>query len=448
MKKNSIKQLLFAFCVIRHLIVIVLLLYPIVSTNAETYSLQACIDTAIQRNLQVKQKDLAREQQTVLYNQARMNLLPNVSAGVAQSWVFGRSTGADNITRSQNSSNTNFNIAANLLLFDGLKMKFAIDEAKDNLLASQADIKALEQTIALNINSIYLQVLLKKELIGIAQDKIRDTEQKIERTEAQIKEGKLAEGEIYALKAQLASEQLELVQAQNEHQLLLLDLAQAMDIDYSDSFDIASTDTSFVSERLIPTNEDVYNEALRNRAEIKVAEHQLKAAETALKSAKANYSPTLTAGVNFGTGYYHISGGNNTSFGKQIGDNLSTNIGLNLTIPIFDKLQTHNNIRSRKINIEQQNLKIEQIKQELKKQIEQAWLSAKAAQTQLYSAMQSTKTTAEALRHEENKYENGKSSFYAYSEAKNKYAQSLSSLAQAKYNLLFKIKVLEYYMAQ
>lgn len=427
---------------------IALLLCSAFLTQAETYTLKACIDTAIHRNLQVKQKDMAREQQAILYNQARMNLLPSVSAGVGQSWVFGRSTGADNITRSQNSSNTNFNIAANLTLFDGLKMKFAIDETKANMLASEADIRALEQTIELNINSIYLQVLQQKEYISIALQKIEDTEQKIEKTESQISEGRLAEGEIYALRAQLASEQLELTQAQNEHQLLLLDLAQAMDLDYSADFDIAPEDTTLISEQLIPSNEEVYTEALKNRAEIKVAEQQLKAAETALKSAKANYSPTLSAGVNFGTGYYHIAGTDNTSFGKQMGDNLSTNVGLNLTIPIFDRLQTHNNIRSKKISIEQQNLQIEQIKQELKKQIDQAWLSAKAAQAQLYSAMQSAKTTQEALRYEENKYENGKSSYYAYSEAKNKHSQSLNSLAGAKYNFLFKIKVLEYYMAQ
>ena len=448
MNKKTAKRLFIAFLIAKKAILIALLLLPAICSQAQTYTLQQCIDTAIHRNLQIRQKDMTREQQAILYNQARMNLLPSVSAGVGQSWVFGRSTGADNITRSQNSSNTNFNIGANLLLFDGLKMKFAIDEAKAEMLASEADIKALEQTIALNINSIYLQVLLQKEIVGIALQKIEDTEQKIEKTEAQIAEGKLAEGEIYALQAQLASEQHELIQAQNEHQLRLLDLAQAMDINYSENFDIAATDTSAVSDLLIPTGDEVYAEAIRNRAEIQAAEHQLKAAETALKSAKAGYSPTLSAGVNFGTGYYHISGVENTSFGKQMGDNRSTNIGLNLTIPIFDKLQTHNNIRSRKISIKQQELQIEQIKQELKKQIEQAWRNAQAAQTELYSAMQSRKATFEALRYEENKYLNGKSSYYAYAEAKNNYTQNLATLAQAKYNFIFKVKVLEYYMAQ
>ena len=413
--------------------------------TAQTYSLQQCIDSALTNNISVRQQRNQYDVQRLQYSQQKQNLLPSVSGNVGQSWSFGRATGVDNITRSQNQSNTSFGLSANLLLFDGLGMKYRIDEARANSEASEAQMKKLETDIRMDITTMYLQSLLRKELLLVAQSQMEDTRQKLQQTEQLVAEGRLAEGEKYALEAQLAKEELSVVQAENDLHLAMLDLAQAMNINYSPDMDIMLIDED---ERLLPDREEAYQQALQNRPEIRSAQAQLQASEYALKGAKSAYSPSLSAGVDLGTGYYHLYGADNTAFGQQLGDNFSTTVGLHLNIPIFDRMQTPNSVKQQKISIENYRLQIEQQKQTLKKEIDQAYYNALAARSQKQSAQKAALSATEALRYAEKKYEAGRASVYELYDAKNTYLQAQSTLLQSKYEYSFKVRILEYYMSE
>lgn len=414
--------------------------------SAEVFTLQQCIDTALVNNNQIRRQTNAYEQQRLAYKQAKEDLSPSISGSVGQSWVFGRSIGADNVYTSQNSSQTTFNLNANLVLFDGLRMKFQIDRTKAAMRAGEADVQALQEDIKMNISAMYLQVLLNKELLTVAQTQLDDTQAKIRKTQGLIAASRLPEGEIYALQAQAAKEELQLTQAQSNLQLSLLDLAQAMELSDFRTFDIAVPTDDELTAGLLPSNEDVYQTALQNRPEIRALEYTIAANQSALKSAKAAYSPTLSAGANLGTGYYNMSGAQNEAFGKQIGDNLSTSVGLSLSVPIFDRMQTPNNVRRAKLTIEDSRLQLEQQKKDLRKDIDQAYYNALAAQAQQQSATKAELSSAEAFRYAERKYESGRSTSYEYQEAKNLYLQAQSERLQAKYNYLFKLKILHYYM--
>lgn len=413
--------------------------------KAETYTLQQCIATAVQNNNELRRQDNRREAQQLAYNQARQNLLPYLNGSVGQSWVFGRSIGADNVYHSQNSSQTSFNLSAGLMLFDGLQMKFQIDQTRASLLSSEQDVKALEADITMNISAMYLQVLLCKELLAVAQNRLEDTTLKLEKTEALVSTGRMAQGEIYAIRAQQSKEQLSCTQAENDLRLALLDLAQAMELDDFLSFDIALPSDDELGERLLPSNDEVFAVALQNRPEIKAAEYSLQASESAVKAAKAAYSPTLSAGANLGTGYYNMNGAENEKFGKQLGDNLSTSVGLTLNVPVFTRMQTTNAVRQAKLDRENTRLQMEQVKKDLRKKIDQAYYNALAAQSRQHAAGQAEESGAEAYRYAEQKYESGRSSVYEYYEARNTYTQARSERLQAKYDYLFKLKILYYY---
>ncbi len=440
----------------KRLLYIMLALVACTALQAKVYTLEECIQTALSNNNQMRLQQNQYAQQEIAYKQARANLLPYVSGSVGQSWVFGRSTGNDNISRSQNSAQTSFSVSANLLLWDGLKMKFAIDEAKAAMQAEAANVETVEAEIRLNISVMYLQVLLNRELLAVATTQYEDTQRKVERAEALVAANRLAQGEVYTLQAQAAKEELAKIQAESTLKLSLLDLAQAMELDDFTGFDIALPTEEQLEGRLLPSNEEVYQQALQNRPEIRAAELQLAANESALKSAKASYSPTISAGANVGTGYYNTFGGdsdlNSTppsggrgAFGKQLGDNLSTSVGLSLNIPLFTQMNTTNNLRRTKLNIENAKLQIEQVKKDLRKEIDQAYYNALAAQARQYSAAKAERSAAEAYRYAEQKLEAGKSTSYEYYEAKNLYVQAQSERLQSQYDYLFKLLVLDYY---
>ncbi len=428
----------------------------VTTLSAKVYTLEECVQTALANNNQMRLQQNQYAQQEIAYKQARANLLPYVSGSVGQNWVFGRSTGNDNISRSQNSAQTSFSVSASLLLWDGLKMKFAIDEAKAAMQAEAANVETVEAEIRLNISVMYLQVLLNRELLAVATTQYEDTQRKVERAEALVAANRLAQGEVYSLQAQAAKEELAKIQAESTLKLSLLDLAQAMELNDFTGFDIALPTEDELSGELLPSNEEVYQQALQNRPEIRAAELQLAANESALKSAKASYSPTISAGANVGTGYYNTFGGdsdlNSTppsggrgAFGKQLGDNLSTSVGLSLNIPLFTQMNTTNNLRRTKLNIENAKLQIEQVKKDLRKEIDQAYYNALAAQARQYSALKAERSAAEAYRYEEQKYEAGRGTSYEYYEAKNLYTQAQSERLQSQYDYLFKLKILQYY---
>ncbi len=414
---------------------------------AEQYTLEQCINTALQNNLQVRTQENDVQAQRLMYNQARQNLLPSVSGYASQSWSWGRSTGVDNISRTQNIANTGLGLNANIVLFDGLAMKYNIDKAKSQVDKSEATLNKIRLDISMNITAIYLQVLLNKELEQVAQQQLDDTHSKVERAQALVDADRLAQGELYTLQAQASKEENSLIQARNSTKLSLLDLAQAMELPFSDDFDITYSTLDF-SLLAIPDNNEVYQKALNNRPEIKAAMYEIEAQKIALKSTKSAYSPVLSLGAGVNTGYYHLYGASNASFGKQLGDNLSTNVGLNLTIPVFDRMQTPNSVKRQELAVSGAQLQLEQAKQDLRKQIDQAYYNAVAAQSQQVSAEKALQSAREAFRYTEQKYEAGRSSTYEYFDAKQTLLKAQSEELQAKYNRIFKLKILNYYTAE
>ncbi len=412
---------------------------------AETLTLQQCIDSALLNNISVQKQANQYASQRLQYTQSKADISPNISGSAGQSWIFGRSIGADNIYHAQNSSQTTFNLSANIVLFDGLQMKYNIDQARANMQASEANMQAIQSQIRMNISSMYLQVLLCKELLKVAENQLEDTQLKLQRDSALVAVDRLPEGELYTLQAQAAREELEITQRQNNLQLALLDLAQAIELENVSEFNIAMPSAEELHGGLLPNNEEVYQTALQHRPEIKAIEYQIQANESALKGTKSAYSPTLSAGANVGTGYYDMQGADNQPFGTQMRDNFSASVGLNLQVPIFDKLQTSTRVKQQKLALQNAILDLEQQKNDLRKEIDQSYYNARNAYAEQIAAEKAEQSTAEALRYITQKYEAGRATAYEYQEARNNHLQAESTRLQAQYNYLFRLRILQYY---
>ncbi|MDD2285560.1 MAG: TolC family protein [Paludibacter sp.] len=422
---------------------VLMLLTTLNMSAKKVYTLQQCVDTALQNNRNVKQQELNRQSKAIAFDQARMDLLPNLNASAGQSFMLGRSLVADNTYRNVNSSQTSFNISSGITLFDGMKMKHNIDARKAEMKASEADLEKIKSDIELNVTIAFLQVLLYKENLQTQEAQFELTKQKIEQKTALVNAGKQPEGELYELKAQLAKEELNLTQAKNNHKLALLDLAQIIELDNFEDFDVEISGDITIAEHQLLSAEEVYRAAVENRPEIKGAEYRLQGNMKNADIARSAFFPSLSFGAQVGTGYYNLSGIPNDAFNKQLYDNLSTNVGFSLQIPIFNRFEVKNRVSASKLAIESSKLDIENVKLELRKTIQQAYQNALAAQARYAAAQKSEMASKEAYRYAEQKYEAGRASVYELYQAKSNLTQVLSELSQSKYEYALRIKVLE-----
>jgi len=407
-------------------------------------TLEQCIAIALENNRNVKQQELNKQNREIAYNQARADLLPNLNASAGQNFVFGRSIGLDNTYQNTNSSQTSFSLGSDIALFDGLRMKHNIDARRADVNASQADLDKIRDDIVISVSTAFLQVLLNKELLQISEDQIELTNANIAQRSELIKNGKMAEGEIYELEAQKAKEELNRVQAESNLKLALLDLAQIMEIENVSDLDITAPPAEkLISESILLSSDVVYQNALINRPEISGANFRLESAQKEVLMSKAQLYPTLSFGANVGTGYYHMSNRTNDSFSLQMRNNMSNSVGFSLRIPIFNRFQVRNSIRTAQIAVENSRLEMDKTKLDLRKRIEQAYYNALGANSRWEAAKKSEIAGREAYRFAEQKFENGRANSYELFQAKNNLTQVLGEMAQAKYEYAFRLKILE-----
>lgn len=408
------------------------------------YTLMECIEIALENNRNIKQQELNSRQREIAYSQARADLLPNLNASAGQSFVFGRSIGIDNVYENSNSSQTNFGIGADITIFDGLRMKHNIDARKADMYASVADLEKMQDDIIMSVSTAFLQVLLNKELLSIAENQIKTTEADYARRKALVESGRMAEGELFEIEAQQAREELNIVQAENNLKLALLDLAQIMELESFSNFDVVVPPVeTLIDETALLTSEAVYQSALEHRPEIRSMQYRLESSEKEILMARSQFYPTLSFGVNMGTGYYNMSGRPNDSFNSQIKNNISNSLGFNLRIPIFNRFQIRNNVDLARLAIANTKLELDKTKLDLRKRIEQAYFNAVAAASRWEAAKRSVEASDEAYRFTEEKHESGRANSYELFLAKNNQTQALSEEAQAMYEYAFRLKILE-----
>ena len=417
------------------------------------WSLEACIDYAYANNIQLKQKVEEQEARKVELHTSKHSWLPAVNANMGQSFQFGRSTSKSGVIVDQNASNTTFNINLDMPIFDGFKIPNDIAARKLDLQAAIESLNKAKEDLAINIASYYLQVLYNKELQRVAQLQVDLDKEQVAKTEAMVDAGKVLHSQLYDIKAQLAKDEVTLTEAANNVQLALLDLAQSLELERSDrSFDIVTPQiTDAVAENMssILPPETIFDQAVTFKPQIKEQEYLLESQKRMLKVAQAGYYPKLNFGASYSNGYYHTSMGgefaDTRSFGDQLKQNGQKIVGFSLSIPLFNRFQVRNSVRSARIGINNQQLMLENSKKTLYKEIQQAYYNATAAQEKYQASDKSVAASKEAFDYAQVRYAAGKSTVFEFNEAKTKYAQSLAEQAQAKYDFIFRAKILDFY---
>lgn len=408
------------------------------------WSLEECIDYAIEHNIGMKQSQNQIKSLRVQRNTLKNDFLPDLNAGASQKFAFGRSLNQNNTYEDSNIQSSSFSVSTEMNLFSGFKTTASLSQNKFNLLAAEADKELIENNLSLNVTGAYFQILLNKEIYRIALEQIRLTKEQESRTQLLIENGKAPQSQLYDVKAQLADDELTATEAKNSLRLAFLELAQLMELKGYDSFDIDSMGGRIaVADTLNPVS--IYHTALDCMPQIRKAYYSLQSKAKEIKIAKSGYYPVLSLGAGITTGYYYYGQGLSDTFKKQFDNNMQKSVYMTVSIPLFDRFSTRNRVRNARIEESNARLSLENERKELYKDIEKAYTDAISAFERFEATSKAVTANEEAHRYALEKYAAGKSTVFEYNEIKMKLADALSKQSQAKYTYLLKDKVLSFY---
>ena len=457
----------------------VLFLFTLVlSAQIKEYTLAECVLIALENNISIKQSELDLESAEVDKSDAMGSFLPRVNAQSQHIWNNGLSQNITNgLIENLTTQFSSFGGNVGVTLFNGRQNINQLSRANLNLLARQYQLDDMKDDVSLFVANAYLQVMFNRELEQVQRYQLELAKQELERTQLSIDAGILTPVEIYEIEANIATQEQAVIQAENAYRLSRINLAQLLLITDYENFDIAKEDMDIpFSEILTETPKAIYEKALTLRNDIKLGITNLEIAEKDIDLAKGAQMPTLTAFYNYNTRISYsdrfIETGNfietpigivqengavvvsqfpereitgPSSFSKQFGQNDGQSYGLSLNIPIFNGLAVKNNIKRRKLNLERIENQLEQTKLDLESTINQAYNNAKGAY-KFYDASEKTLIARkQAFDIAKQRFEAGVTNSFDYVQARQRYQIAASDIVRAKFDYIFKLKVLEFY---
>jgi outer membrane protein len=426
----------------------------------DEWSLERCINYAIENNIQLKQSALQVESAKYDKTQSLAQMFPNLNASTGFNTNFGRNIdpGTNQFVNEQVQSN-NFRVGSNVTLFNGLRLLNSFKQSQLDLLAAEYDLEGLSNDISMNISTAFMQVMFNEELLYVAEEQVTIASEQLERTRKLVEAGSLPEGNLFDVEAQLATNELQVINAENALSASLLALKQMLNLPASETFRIKRPDVDIPIDGLEgKTVGTVYDHALNNWPQIKSRETNLESARKSEKIAFATYTPTLSANASVST--FYSSAFEDVEFvngeivrtpvlyGDQLDRNLSESIGLNLSIPIFNGLSSRTSVKQARLGRINAELLLQDQKNQLYSSVQQAYNDATAAKRQFDASDKSLKATERAFEYAEQRYEVGMMNSLEFNTASNNLARVRSELLRAKYDYIFKMKVLDFYQGK
>ncbi len=450
----------------------------------EAWSLKQCIDQALQNNISIKQSTLSVESAQISYAQTKAGALPSVNAFASHGYNWGQTVDpfTNQFATARTQSNS-FSLSSSVTLFSGLTTWQNMQRARIDNEASAMDVEAMKNDVAMTVATTYLSVLFNEELLANAQGQLEISRQQVERIKMLHDVGQVAKGSLLDMEAQLANDELNLVNMENQLAISYLSLSQVMMLTPAQTanFKIQRPQIDGVDESAIVVSPDeVYKTASNTMPEVKSSELRIASAERSISASQGGRYPSLSASVSYGTGYsgaaqsftgfdpafsidtigFNAITGDyvvapsytplyiDKPFGEQFQDNKNTRVSFSLNIPIFNGWQTRSSIQQAKITRANAELTLESTKNSLRVNIEQAYADAIAALKRYRASTKSVNALEESFKYSRIRYEEKMINTVEFNDAKNKLASAQSDLVQAKYDYIFKTKILDFYQGK
>lgn len=417
-------------------------------------SLEDCIGLALKNNLTVQRAYLNAELAEQDLVGAKGQHLPSVNLFLNSDLNFGRTIDPFTNTFATDEVRSDaYGIQGRWDIFTGATRYNRYKQANMGMMASRYDSDKARNDVSLSVTSSYLQILFNEELLRIVDQQVRLSEGQVNRSKKFVEAGRISKGDLLDLEAQLAREELNVVNASNSLDIAKLRLLLIMRADSIDAFSVIrpSQDVDALRENEA-TSSFIYYKALENLPEIKSAEIKYEASTKGVNAERGRISPTLSLRGSVGSGY---SGKNidlvtrdTKDFGTQVTDNFNQSIGVSLTMPILNSLSTHTAVSRAKVTREIRELELQQAKNQVNETVKQAFFDANAAKKKYNANVKAVNATKESFKYATKRYEVGSINGVEYNQSKTNLARAEADLVQAKYDYLFKFKILEFYQGK
>ena len=341
-------------------------------------------------------------------------------------------------------------MSTRVTLFDGFQLQNSLKQSKLNYLAGKSDLQKASDDITLNVIASFLQVLYSNELTANASKRLENLSKQKDRTAKFVEAGSLAKGNLLDVEAQVATEELNVVNAENQLKTSILALTQLLELTSTDGFEVTSPRSDLPNQTILGLSPaEIYSTALTKQPDVKSSEYNLQNAEKSLLIAQGGRYPTLSlfggAGSNYSDAFKNFTTGESISFSDQLDNNLNESVGLSLSIPVFNGWFTNTSISKAKLGLQNAEYGHQLVKNSLFKSIQQAHNDAVAALKKYQASEKSVNALRESFTYTEKKFNVGLLTSLEYLTATNNLAIAESDLLQAKYDFIFRIKILEFY---
>lgn len=426
--------------------IFIILAFVFVSGFAQEkkWTLKECIEHAYENNISVEQSLLDVDQSQVDKSQAIANFLPSLNANAS----FNINTGANINPATNQFENTTFRSASGgansgLNIFSGLQNWRNLQRAKLNITAARYRLDKMKDDISLLIANSFLSILSNKEQLKVIQGQFEVTQENIRNTRELVDAGVLPEGDLLEILATSATQEQQIIAAENNLIISKIGLAQLLQLRNYETFDIADENYELISEAILEEKPaSIFEKAKDELNDVKIASANLEIAEKDLQLARGNYYPTINAFLGYNARW---AGTNPQDFIDQLWLFDGTALGFQLNIPIFNRLNVRSNVQRNKINVERSKLQLEQVSLDLESNVYQAYNDAKNSKKFYEAALKTAEARRLAFEYAKERYDVGLSNAFDFNQSRVAYENAQSDIIRTKFNYIFSLKVLEFY---
>ena len=430
---------------------LVILLIPrtAAAQEAQVVSFNDAVRIALQQNVSLKRTANSMEIDAIALQQARSSYLPNLNVSFSGSENYGRTFSQEQLAFINQSSNfLSARANSSITLFDGMSRVADNRQASYNLEASDFNYQRQQQAVVFNVMSQYLILLERRETIRIQEENLASQQQQLEQIQEFTNVGERPISDLYQQQAAVANAELAVLNAERAYQISEVNLIQVLQLDPFGQYEFVAptvSDNDLVPEMYeIPT---MLREAFGTRADLKASENAILAAEQGIAFARAGFMPSLSLSIGSGTNYTN----QNTRFDFQeqfFDNNLSSSVGLSLNVPLFNRFGNRNAVERARVQYENARLNLQDLQQNIALDVRQAYLDYITAEKALDVTEKQEISAQQALTAAQERYNLGSATLVELSQAQAAYVQAESDRNQARYDFLFRKKLIDYYLGK
>ncbi|MFV8368390.1 TolC family protein [Flavobacterium sp. LB2R40] len=440
-------------------LVIILICSVTMQAQTKMWTLDECVKYALQNNISIKQSELDSKTALIDKKGAIGNFLPSLNASASHSWNIGLNQDiTTGLLRNQTTQFTSAGANVGVDIYKGLQNQNTLRRANLSIIAAKYQLLKMQEDIALNVANAFLQILFNKENLKVQKEQLGINEKQYARSEELVKAGSIPRGDLLDVRATVASNNQNVINAENALLISKLSLAQLLQLKDFENFDVID-DTNIRDENniMVQTPAAIYNKAVENRTELKIARANLEIAKKDVEIAKGAFQPTLQGFYSFNSRVSYadvpvfdamgniIGTRNSAPFFNQFGDNKGQSFGAQLSVPIFNGFSVRNNVERAKVSLERSKIAVEQQDLDLQRNVFTAFTDAKGALNAYESSVVALDARLGAYNYAKERYDVGLMNSFDFNQSQTLLTNAQSEVIRTKYDYIFKIKILEFY---